>query len=107
MSSVFHMARGVSALTGGRSGDPIQLNRDDARLLYAVREPFRSRQSGVEIVAGILPPGRRLVLESRMAANGVIFSDGVEADYLPFDAGTVATIQKSNRQALLAQPGLK
>lgn len=104
MSSVFNMARGVAALTGGHAGKPIRLPWEDPRLLYAVREPFVSRQSSAAIVAGVLEPGERIVIESRMPANGVIFSDGVEEDFLAFDAGAIAEIRAADRQALLVMP---
>jgi hypothetical protein len=104
MSSVFNMARGVAALTGGETGDPPRLGWEDPRLLYAVREPFRSRTTGAGIVAGLLDEGEAMELESRMAANGVIFSDGMEEDFLPFDAGTVARVGRADRRALLVAP---
>lgn len=104
MSSVFNMARGVAALTGGRAGDALRLGWEDERLLYAVREPFQSRSSEVGIVAGVIDPGEAMTVESRMAANGVIFSDGMEEDYLPFDAGAIAEIRTAERRALLVAP---
>jgi hypothetical protein len=36
-----------------------------------------------------------------MAENGVIFSDGIEADFLEFNAGSRATIGIAERQGLL------
>jgi hypothetical protein len=36
-----------------------------------------------------------------MAENGVIFSDGMEGDFLEFNAGTKATIGIAERQGLL------
>lgn len=101
MSSVFNMAQGVAAFTGGHAGPPVRFEWEDPRLLYAVREPFASRQSGVTLVAGTLDPGETMTIESRMAANGVIFSDGMETDFLPFDAGAVAAIRAAERHALL------
>jgi hypothetical protein len=34
-----------------------------------------------------------------MTDNGVIFSDGIEADFLAFNSGATATIGIANRQA--------
>ncbi|MBK6782072.1 MAG: NAD(+)/NADH kinase [Gemmatimonadetes bacterium] len=101
MSSVFNMADGVAAFTGGAAGTPVRLAWEDGRLLFAVREPFRSRQSGVSVVAGLLPAGEPLRVESRMPAGGVIFSDGMESDCLPFDAGAIAEIRAAARHAHL------
>jgi hypothetical protein len=105
MSSVFNMAAGVSRLTGGTMGAAIRLSWEDPRLLYAVREPFKSRHSEADLVAGVLDPGSGLKLESRMAANGVIFSDGMEEDFLAFDAGAIAEIRAAEDHAVLAVPG--
>ena len=101
MSSVFNMAAGVAAFTGGRGGPPVRLDWEDDRLLYAVREPFQSRQSGVSLVAGLLEGGQPLRVESRMPAGGVIFSDGMESDCLPFDAGAIVEIRAAARHAPL------
>lgn len=37
--------------------------------------------------SGLRRRAQPLLLRSRMPDNGVIFSDGIEADYLRFDAG--------------------
>jgi hypothetical protein len=39
-----------------------------------------------------------------MAENGVIFSDGMEMDYLAFNAGSTATIGLADRLARLVVP---
>jgi hypothetical protein len=39
-----------------------------------------------------------------MPQDGVIFSDGIESDFLRFDAGAVATIGASSRAATLVLP---
>jgi hypothetical protein len=43
---------------------------------------------------------RSLILE-----GGVIFSDGIEADYVAFNAGAVATIGVAERKARLVVRG--
>jgi len=40
-----------------------------------------------------------------MAEGGVIFSDGIEADFLSFTAGLTATIGISDKTANLIMPG--
>jgi NAD kinase len=58
LSSIFNMTRGVAALHGDRFGIPTRLAWDDSRLVFIVREPFVSRHSQAEIVAGMIEPGR-------------------------------------------------
>ena len=65
---------------------------DSPQLTFAVREPFPSRASKTELVFGHVDSANPLRLRSRMPENGVIFSDGMEADYLRFTAGMEATI---------------
>lgn len=101
ISSVFNMAAGVTTFAGGRGEGSIRLAWDDPRLLYAVREPFISRHSTARIVAGYVPPGGELGVESLMPTGGVIFSDGIESDFLHFTAGTSARVRASDEHALL------
>jgi NAD kinase len=101
LSSVFNMARGITQLMGVPGPDSIQLDWEDRRLAWMVREPFASRHSQANLVAGILPEGQELVVESLMPENGVIFSDGIESDFLPFASGTIARIKASDQRAQL------
>jgi len=101
ISSVFNMAAGVTAFVGGQAKGGVRLEWEDPRLLYAVREPFISRHSTAHLVAGYIPPGGLLVLESLMPTGGVIFSDGIESDYLQFGSGASARIGASAQRAML------
>jgi len=101
MSSVFNMAAGVAAFTGGKCCTPRKLDWEDRRLLFAVREPFVSRVSSAALVAGMIADGEELHIESQMPSGGVIFSDGIEADYLQFNSGAVARLRASARRATL------
>ncbi len=74
---------------------------DSPRLTFAVREPFPSRSSRAELVFGHVPTGQPLRLRSRMPEQGVIFSDGMEADHLRFTAGMEAVIGVCDRQGQL------
>ncbi|WP_020394880.1 hypothetical protein [Thiolinea disciformis] len=65
---------------------------DAPRLQFTVREPFPSKTTGVNLVFGSITSETPLRLESQMPENGVIFSDGLEADYLGFNSGTVVTV---------------
>lgn len=104
LTSVFNMAAGVSAFTGGASGKPIRMEWNDPRLVFAVREPFRSQRWSASIVAGLVEPDQSLRIESMMSTEGVLFSDGVESDYLAFGAGAVATIHAAPERVRLVWP---
>ncbi len=101
VSSVFNMAAGVAAFCGGTPGKSIRIPWEDRRLLYVVREPFLSRHSQAGIVAGLLQSGEELLLESLMPSGGVIFSDGMEADFLQFNSGAIAHIRAAEQRARL------
>ena len=70
-------------------------------LYFTVREPFPSNTTGTELVFGKITPNQPLTIDSMMAENGVIFSDGIEHDYLEFNSGTKATITLSKRKGHL------
>ena len=103
-SSTQQMAAAVSGLLLGASAPSLprlRLAWDDPRLAFVVREPFLSKWSGVKLGAGLLEEGEELRLESLMPDGGVLFSDGVEADALAFNAGAVASVQTSARRTRL------
>ena len=101
VSSVFNMASGISEFCGSTQLKGVCMNWEDRRLLYVVREPFRSRHSEVGMVAGMLEPGEELVIESLMPSGGAVFSDGMESDYLQFNSGALARIKASEQAARL------
>jgi NAD kinase len=106
LSSLFNMTNGImsgfSADTGKvNSIQPLKLNWEDEQLVFVVREPFSSKTSGVNLVCGRVTPESPLILRSEMPEGGVIFSDGVEADFLAFNAGTSATIGIAPRKTNL------
>jgi len=72
-------------------------------LFFTVREPFPTRTTGASLVFGRVTPETPLILESRMAENGVIFSDGIENDFLEFNSGTQATIGIAERKGVLVE----
>lgn len=101
VSSVFNMAAGVAAFCGAIMAKPGSIPWDDRRLLYIVREPFISRHSQAGIVAGMLESGQELTLESLMPSGGVVFSDGMEADFLQFNSGAIAHVRAAEQRAHL------
>lgn len=70
-------------------------------LYFTVREPFPSRTTGTSLVFGKVTSDQPLVIESQMGENGVIFSDGIEQDFLEFNSGTKATITLARRKGIL------
>jgi NAD kinase len=100
LSSVFNMAYGVTGLFEKN----LKLKRPkikDNELIFAVREPFQSIRTQIGITAGTINDKHLLKIESLMPANGVIFSDGVETDFLKFNSGSIATIGIANETATL------
>ena len=71
------------------------------QLMFAVREPFQSKKTQADLTAGILSEQIKLVIESFMPTNGVIFSDGIESDFLNFNSGAIATISMAKEKAKL------
>ena len=93
---------GAQAIAGTHSHPLSQgFGWDEKRLQFSVREPFRSRMTGTELVFGTIEQTTPLQLESLMPENGVIFSDGIEDDYLHFNAGCIASIGIAETQGLL------
>jgi len=70
---------------------------DSNELRFAVREPFPSKSSQVTLVYGQLTRSEQLKVRSLMPENGVIFSDGIEADRLDFNSGTEVQITVADR----------
>ncbi len=104
LSSIFNMTRGVADWTGGSSGKPLRLNWHDRRLAWVVREPFASRHSQANLVAGVVDSKSELILESLMPEGGTIFSDGIEDDYLEFNSGATVQIGIAPHQAQIVVP---
>lgn len=90
LSSIFNMAYSVTNMFEKklRLKQPKLKEKD---LLFAVREPFKSIRTQTGITTGIIR-NNTLTVESFMPKNGIIFSDGVEQDFLNFNSGSIATI---------------
>lgn len=74
---------------------------EERRAAFFAREPWPSRTSGCDIAAGEIAEQRQLSVLSRMNEGGVIFADGIEQDFLPFDWGTQAQIALAERRLSL------
>jgi hypothetical protein len=101
LSSVFNMASGVAGFLGSRTPSGFTMSWEERKLVWVVREPFRSRHSQITLAAGALGPRQELVVQSAMPEGGVIFSDGIERDFLAFNSGATARIQIAHQAANL------
>ncbi|BAP54410.1 hypothetical protein THII_0113 [Thioploca ingrica] len=70
-------------------------------LHFIVREPFPSMTSSANLVFGQITAKQPLQLTSQMSENGVIFSDGIESDFLEFNSGTQAKITLAEKKGYL------
>jgi NAD kinase len=104
LSSIFNMAYGVAGMFE-KSLKPKKPKVKEHELLFAVREPFQSIRTQIGITAGIINNKHVLTIESLMPAGGIIFSDGVEADFLQFNSGSIATISVALETANLVVMG--
>lgn len=80
---------------------PKDLEWDSDYLYFTVREPYPSKSTGASIVFGKIQKNSPMKITSLMAENGIIFSDGVEQDYLQFNAGASAVIGISDKKGSL------
>ena len=94
------LVTGAAELTDAEVPD-YRWDAEAEELRFTVREPFVSRASSAGIVHGRLTQGATLEIASAMPQGGAIFSDGVEEDFLPFDAGAVATVSVAGRRVNL------
>lgn len=83
------------------SGSEGRFAWDADYLCFSVREPFPSRTTGTSIVFGKISRDEPMGIESQMAGNGVIFSDGIESDFLEFNSGMRATFRVAEKSGHL------
>ena len=102
LRSIYAGAAGVVKALGGQVIEPVNDGRlpwDTDHLIYAVREPFPSKVTGTQMTFGMIDKRHPLTITSHMPDNGVIFSDGIETDYLHFNSGATASINIANQKA--------
>lgn len=100
LSSIFNMAYGVTSMFE-KNLKPKRPKLKDNELLFAVREPFQSIRTQTGIAAGVIKNQNHLTIESLMPTSGIIFSDGIETDFLKFNSGSIATIGIAKETAKL------
>ena len=110
LKSLIAGATGIAQLASAELGRPVSANAaaidptfaaDSRHLLFTVREPFPTRTTGATLLFGRITEQQPLIIESQMSENGVIFSDGIEADFLDFNSGTRATITLAEKRGCL------
>ena len=98
LSSIYNMAANIN-------GDSVEIQPkitwEDEKLVFVVREPFLSKLTKVTIGYGIINKQQSLKIDSLMATKGVIFSDGIESDFLKFNAGSSVEIGIAEEKANL------
>ncbi|MCP4970557.1 MAG: sugar kinase [Arcobacter sp.] len=70
-------------------------------LQYSVREPFPSNTTGTSLVFGTISSNKKMILTSMMGNNGVIFSDGIESDFIEFNSGSSVEISIAEKKGFL------
>lgn len=70
-------------------------------LTFVVREPYPSRSTQTDIVCGKLKKEDTFRIVSKMAVNGVVFSDGMESDAIEFNAGSEIEIGIADKKGNL------
>ena len=101
LSSIFNMTFGMYQFIERNNVEKNPTVLGDDQLIFIVREPFSSKKTQTGIQAGIVNTNARLLIESLMPNNGVIFSDGIETDFLNFNSGNIVTIGKAPEKAVL------
>jgi NAD kinase len=100
--SILAGASGVVAGFGDKAAmklrDQYRFDPTSDELRFTVREPFTSKISSAKIVYGAIAGRETLGVSSQMPQGGVIFSDGIESDFLAFDSGRMARIGVARRK---------
>lgn len=101
LSSIFNMSFGIHQFVEHDDTKKKYAKLKDNQLMFAVREPFASKRTQIETIAGVISGQSKLMVQSLMPNNGLIFSDGVETDFLNFNSGAIATIGIADEKANL------
>ncbi|MEP3210863.1 MAG: sugar kinase [Maribacter sp.] len=102
ISSVFNMTNNINSYFYNQKREfDSGLDWEDDKLLFVVREPFLSKMSQIDLGYGTIKRGKSLKIESKMPTKGVIFSDGIESDFLNFNSGSIVEIGVAKEKANL------
>ena len=102
VSSVFNMTNNINNYFYNQKWDfSAGLDWEDEKLLFVVREPFLSKMSQIDLGYGVINSHQSIKIESKMPSKGVIFSDGIESDFLNFNSGSSLNVGVANEKACL------
>ena len=99
--------QGASKIAGAYSGRNMDFSQsgqfkwNSDFLYYTVREPYPSNSTKADMVFGKINKNSSFKIRSMMPENGVIFSDGIESDYLEFNSGSEASVYVSDNKGIL------
>ncbi|MEM7791577.1 MAG: sugar kinase [Verrucomicrobiota bacterium] len=97
------LMKGATKLTSALTQRNLDIKRskeipwDANYLYYTVREPFPSNVTQTDLVFGKIEQNTQFTVRSQIAERGVIFSDGIESDFLKFNAGAEVNISISEK----------
>jgi NAD kinase len=95
--------RSVATMLAGlvREGTPSKLSSlpaaTSSELVFVVREPFLSPNTGASLVTGRILPAKPLTVSSEMPDGGYIFSDGVVERAVEWKAGSKVVVSVGDR----------
>ena len=98
LKSLLHGATRIAGIATGHESPAVDhsVPWSTQHLYFTVREPFPSRATQADLVFGKVSKKHPLTIRSQMPENGVLFSDGIEQDFIDFNSGASATITLAN-----------
>lgn len=102
LSSIYNMAKNINRQqTNKKRSQQLLMRWEDEKLVFVVREPFLSKVTQTNIGFGFITKKQTLKIESNMPTKGIIFSDGIESDFLNFNSGSQVEIGIADEKANL------
>ena len=99
--SIMTQTKRIASFFQGGSIEEQPLLWEDNQLVFVVREPYPSRSTQTDVVYGRIKETDTFQIVSKMPANGVIFSDGMEEDAIEFYSGMEVKIGIAERKGRL------
>lgn len=98
---------GASGVASTCLQEKVQLTQKDTFawdsnfLYFTVREPYPSHWTAADLVFGKIDRRKPFRVLSQMPEGGVVFSDGIENDFLEFNSGVEAAVGIADRKGRL------